>query len=438
MMRTRQTFMLILTLSLLCPGGPAFGAGEAGEAALPQNLIPYAFQGETDHVILVEKASQRLYLYAYDGAFRQVLMLDCSTGKADGDKIVAGDGKTPEGVYFFIDEHDDKHLAPIYGVKAFVTDYPNVMDRMAGKTGNSIWLHGTDRPLKPRDSNGCVALNNDDLRKLIPYITLYKTPIIITETLKTSDPDKTAAQDVDRLLSEWAAALNNGAYHDYLNYYAPEYVPDIAWWADWRVIRERTAAAGHPITSALQHPSVYRYKDIYVAMADQRAGLAEAEADVGKKVFFFKSGPKGMRIVGEEYLGAHGQDAAERHPFVLACMDLESAGLYETEIAKLVEGWIDAWSSKDIERYGAYYAGDFRAKGMNLRAYLAYKQRLNRKYDYIRVTQSNLEITPDGDVIRAAFTQRYESSAFRTVGKKELVFKRENGRWKIFRENYEG
>ena len=36
----------------------------------------------------------------------------------------------------------------------------------------------------------------------------------------------------------------------------------------------------------------------------------------------------------------------------------------------------------------------------------------------------------------ATFIQKYESSGYRAVGEKKLIFKRENGQWKIYRERW--
>ena len=86
--------------------------------------------------------------------------------KQPGQKLLMEIKKTPEGIYFLENEYDDRYLAPIYGKKAFTTDYPNYLDKKAGKNGSAIWIHGTNKQLKPRDSNGCVAMNNKDILEL--------------------------------------------------------------------------------------------------------------------------------------------------------------------------------------------------------------------------------------------------------------------------------
>ena len=93
------------------------------------------------------------------------------------------------GVYFFIKKFNKRDLTPIYGTRAFPMDYPNVLDQHAGRSGNAIWLHGTNKPIKPRDSNGCIVLANPHIDALDPYITLNRTPIIVVDTLSYSSVD---------------------------------------------------------------------------------------------------------------------------------------------------------------------------------------------------------------------------------------------------------
>jgi len=104
------------------------------------------------------------------------------------------------------------------------------------------------------------------------------------------------------------------------------------------------------------------------------------------------------------------------------------------EIEQMLDQWLTAWSSKDIVRYGEFYASDFHA-GMDKSAWLKYKESLNRKYRYIRVSKRDLKIKKDDDAyISVTFVQSYQSPGLSSVGKKELILKHERGQWKIFRE----
>jgi hypothetical protein len=116
----------------------------------------------------------------------------------------------------------------------------------------------------------------------------------------------------------------------------------------------------------------------------------------------------------------------------------QASGLSDAEIRSMVDGWLNAWSEMDIDAYGDYYARDFRGRGMDREGWLRYKDRLNRKYEFIRVTRKELTARPEGaNRARVSFVQRYESDRYQGVGVKRLVLKREGGQWKIYRETFQ-
>jgi len=138
--------------------------------------------GEPVHLILVEKALQKLYLYRYDGRYQLVKSYTCSTGEKNGTKRQEKDEKTPEGIYFNVKEYRDSKIT-IFGDRAFGLNYPDVFDDLEGNSGGGIFLHGANRGIKPFKTNGCVILSNDDISDLDNRIQIKSTPVIIGERL---------------------------------------------------------------------------------------------------------------------------------------------------------------------------------------------------------------------------------------------------------------
>ena len=66
----------------------------------------------------------------------------------------------------------------LYGNIAYSLNYPNPIDRINGKTGGGIWLHGRGKTFVPRDTRGCVALKVPDMRDVAGE-ALYGTPVVI-------------------------------------------------------------------------------------------------------------------------------------------------------------------------------------------------------------------------------------------------------------------
>ena len=438
----------------------------AAPEQLPDVIIPFEPGDGTEYIIVVEKETQRLLLYANDGKLVRLLHgMDCSTGKAKGRKLREGDLKTPEGVYFFIKKFEDKELAPIYGTGAFPTDYPNLLDQAADRTGSEIWIHGTDRPLEQRDSSGCVALVNTKLEEIGKYITLNRTPIIIADRLSygPANANIKTGDEILRLLSEWKNALDKGTYHDYLKSYDAEYLPDIFWWTEWNKVRKRIRKAGKSLSLDLKRIVMARHKDIHVALAEQSVNFSGNDVSAGIRKFFLRKSGDAFKIIGEEYQGLPEElmEHEKRNPFITAYNDLkivpekvaektvakvavpadkpdkigEKIPEDVAEIEKMIENWLRDWSSKNIKKYGSYYARDFRSRGMNRKAWMAYKNRLNSKYRYIRVSKKgDALIREKGEMCVVSFVQRYESNTFKTRAVKNLTLKQEGGEWKIFRE----
>lgn len=112
-----------------------------------------------------------------------------------------------------------------------------------------------------------------------------------------------------------------------------------------------------------------------------------------------------------------------------------SAGDATAEVAKAVDGWLAAWSTKDVKAYLAHYAKDFQTPGGQSRAAWESERakRLN-KPGPISVGHENLRVTMDGDTATAKFRQHYRGGSLKTSTNKMVVLVRRDGRWLIQQE----
>lgn len=438
-----QIFKVLFTLLIILfisQGAFATSKGKISKS-IPDVFVSFDSDKENEYAIVVEKSTQRLFLYAYDGMYREIFRTQCSTGEVRGAKSKSGDKKTPEGVYFFTKQYKKKDLTPIYGTRAFPMDYPNILDQIAGRDGNAIWMHGTNKPIKPRDSNGCIALENRDIDRLSKYISLNRTPIIVVDKLSYN-----SFKSVNKMkkfffkfLSQSRDALEKGTYHEYLAYFDPEYVPDISWWSDWNKLRKKLSVFDVPFSVEMGKTSILKHKDVYVALFDLYVMAKDKRLFAGTKKLFMRDTGNHLKIIGEEYqhLSDNNKNHIQQNPIITAGRNLEWEIEDEYIIPAMIDGWLKAWSSKDIKRYGSYYAKDFHSQdGANLKTWLKYKRRLNRKYDYIHVSKDNLVINRGHQKSTVSFVQTYVSSGFSGVGVKKLILKRKNGKWKIYRETW--
>ena len=433
--------LILVLLGALVGSVPAGASLEAAQGELiPDLFVSMPESDRPAYALVVEKNSQQITLFKYDGQYQAVDTMQCSTGKSRGDKRISGDKKTPVGAYFFTQVFSDQELAPLYGTRAFPLDYPNFIDRRQGRNGYAIWMHGTNRPLKDRDSNGCIALANRDIDKLSAYIALKDTPILITDQVGYKPSEQAASENatIRSFLSRWNYALAKGSYHAYLAFYDSGYLPDMDWWMEWLDTRNPGPQTVGTLDTRLHYLGIYKHRALFVAIFDQQLSVAGLEAVAGRRKIFisFKSG--GPRIVGDTFIVSVNTNESEAkvHPLVLTARELRSRHTGEGAIATLVDRWLAAWTGKDSDAYGACYSRGFRSKQMDLRMWLAYKERLNKAYDYIHVSGDNIKIRRDGDTATVTFLQTYASSAHKGKGIKTLILKMEDGKWKIFRETF--
>ena len=301
--------LIMITVGVLAVSSPAQATkSPQGE---PAEKVPHALidpgEGASPFVLVVEKGSQTLYLYQYEGGkYRLVKTMACSTGEKVGDKAVEGDKKTPEGFYIFNKKALESELAPIYGILAYPMDYPNFWDRKLGKKGSGIWMHGTNKDLVPLDSNGCVELQNIDIMNLEELVKLNDTPIIVYHDIQYVRPDqlKAEAAKVKAFLESWRKAWENKDLQAYKSKYSKDFVnSDNRSYQAWMDHKQHLNEVYKVIRVDIKNLRIFRHQGLIVALFDQYyRGDDHFKSDGQKRLFLSEQGD-GYRIVAEEWNG---------------------------------------------------------------------------------------------------------------------------------------
>jgi ketosteroid isomerase-like protein len=175
-----------------------------------------------------------------------------SIGQNGDGKQKSGDRRTPLGIYFVTEQLDTSRMHEKYGASAFVLDYPNVLDKQSGKTGDGIWVHGVDarggkRP--PLDTDGCIALPNEDLAEMAALFRSNTTPVLVGRELKWSDPGEIEALrlELEAAIAAWAASLKRGDMQAHLALYGEDFRHWTMNKPDWSVLVRETLGR-RPIT----------------------------------------------------------------------------------------------------------------------------------------------------------------------------------------------
>lgn len=264
------------------------------------------------YMILVDLPRARLYVLENDaGGIKLVRSHYASMGKNGWGKEVAGDHRTPVGLYRVTGWIDDRQLPDLYGAGAFPLDYPNFWDRIKNRTGSGIWLHGvpnsTDsRP--PRSSEGCVTMANADLRALRPYIRQGRTPILLSDAVSWVEPAEAAAvrDDLVERTDAWRKAWIAGDSGAYLAFYAEDFSSDGMDRAAFAEHKRRISESRAFIDIEIDDLSLFRYPgsgdSLVLAEFKQRYRSDTYELDSRKQLLWKRDDDGNWKIFREEEL----------------------------------------------------------------------------------------------------------------------------------------
>lgn len=171
-------------------------------------------------IVLTNKTDKILRVYSYsDGKIKQDFEQKAIITGLMGDKQVEGDLKTPVGFYELGRKFNPGD--PYYGPFAFATTYPNLLDKVQGKTGGGIWIHGyplDGTRLDEFKTRGCIALFNENLEEFAKVVQDKKVFAMTEEKEKV----RAKKEDIAALLADlfaWKLACTDSDINTYLNFY---------------------------------------------------------------------------------------------------------------------------------------------------------------------------------------------------------------------------
>lgn len=179
------------------------------EQTPPEPVPAVESPGKDYYVLFANKAYRKMYLLTKIGSKWNILKTySINLGGQKGQKITAGDRRTPEGLYFIVGRREQSELARIYGPLAYMTNYPNKQDIEAGRSGQGIWVHGTESDSAPLETKGCISLANNDILELSTFLRFgICTPILIMNDSSNTDPLK--SPDLKRIENEYKGVWNH-------------------------------------------------------------------------------------------------------------------------------------------------------------------------------------------------------------------------------------
>ena len=381
-------------------------------------------------LLAIDKASQTFYLLERKSPIHVLSSFPCATGQADGDKRLEGDKRTPEGLYFVERRiRTDDLDYTLYGESAHALNFPNPVDRIKGKTGYGIWIHGRGKELLPRDTRGCVALSNHDILSIDTNLT-NGMPVVIADRVSWNpDPGQSeaVADELVEQVIDWAANWQ-GRNDDFFAHYDPDRfaLSERSPFRAFRDHKERIFRSQPWIQVMVDNIHAMQGPDYWVTWFDQYYRTPDLTSLTGKRFYWQRNDAGEWRIVGREYTDA--SPDLERH--YLANKRIE--------IQPLLHGWLEAWKNADPAAYAAYYGKEARQDSRRgLDDIRAYKARLWQDKAPSEIDIDDVSVEPDSQGLRVTFTQTYRDvTGYEDHGIKTLVLTPEGGAWHIIDEQW--
>ncbi|MFH1489351.1 MAG: L,D-transpeptidase, partial [Pseudomonadota bacterium] len=294
-----------------------------------------------------------------------------------------------------------------------------------------IWFHGLNKPLKPKDTNGCIALENRDINELADYITLHDTPVVISSRIEKVDNDKLKkeAAALEKLIEEWRSAWENKEIGRYMSLYHKEFTAGSKDWKSWRDYKARLAKKYDRIRVEIDNLRILKNDGLVLAEFTQRYSTGGFKSE-GKKRIYLKQNSRQWKIIGETFSEGQVQPVQQA---VLKKPKISP----EDEIRKFLDAWKEAWEKKDLKAYIACYDSEFQSRGMDLGAWESHRQRLNQKYRTLNLDIQGLKISEvsNGEA-KVSFRQIYRADKYKDYGIKNILLIKRGNLWKIRTEDW--
>lgn len=409
----------------------AFAEPDQGSRAGGWNRALVGHSNLPGRFLAVNKKAQQLFVVEKQNPRNPVATLSCSTGQADGDKWLEGDKKTPEGVYFVGRKISSGLDYREYGGLAYVLNYPNPVDRLRAKTGHGIWVHGKGYAIVPKDTQGCIALNTNELVDMDPIMEAG-LPVVVAEKVEFSDSAEEKNAETANLLrgkvKKWADAWANRS-PEFFDFYMPDAYSRAQGedFSAFRAQKQRIFSMFPWIRIWIDDIRILEGPGYWVTWFAQFYRAPNLSTEGIRRLYWQPDARGEWRIVGMEW-----------EPFEMG-LEKVYLGRLKDEMDFFVESWRMAWEKGDLESYVRFYADDASQDGRTGKnAIREFKRHTWRQARPRQVRLSDLRLSFENGGVKVTMKQKYRNtSGYEDNGIKTLLLWPDGkGGWQIASENW--
>lgn len=380
------------------------GLAQAWDVHLPETALDKS-------LILVDKGKNEFFYLEKHGEEITRLHYPSIHGEKEGDKRVEGDLKTPEGVYFVRGKIQVPLDFEMYGNHAYVLNYPNPIDILRGKTGGGIWIHSKGNPIANQRTQGCVAIDLDDIKALDKYLKAG-TPVVIAEGIQsTFHKEKELENPIPKMSAKETADVNGAA--------------------------EQNNQQNAPALSEAEAQQLGESKNLgsnaleVAEEKDDAEGLAgfSAETNVQNAALTEQTENDEQDNLAETPANQDGAEPKEQA--VQEAVYADNSGDVDF-IRQATYDWNNAWSARSEEFFDFYDEKNYSKTSGSFAGFKANKQGLFKTLAWIFIAVDDVEVLEGSDYFVSWFKQLYVAPNHKTEGIRRLYWLKEpTGEYKV-------
>jgi murein L,D-transpeptidase YafK len=283
----------------------------AGIAPAESQLPAYILQmpeGLAD-MFVADASSATLYRYSQsDDGVQLAEKTYMSIGRRGVGKEREWDRRTPLGIYFVSEQLDTSRMHEKYGVMAFPLDYPNIQDRVEGRSGDGIWVHGVQPGGERRpefDTDGCIALPNEDLLRMQSAFVPGATPVVIARHVRWAGNEdrERIASELRAQLAQWVHASAAKDPAEYIALYAPAFDYRGLTRDEWAAFRRNSWSSRGEIEVSVGEVLLLADPEqpgMYLSRFTQRTTSGGQAVETVKRLYWRRGMDGMLRIVSED------------------------------------------------------------------------------------------------------------------------------------------
>jgi murein L,D-transpeptidase YafK len=298
---TRRALLLVTIIALFAAGAVAVAAEKR-----PASLI--RIPESASKVFIAETSTARFHRFDRQGDnLSHTGSYYMSIGRDGAGKQNAGDRRTPLGAYFVTEQLDTSKLHEKYGVTAFPLDYPNAWDQRRERDGDGIWVHGVDPRSGQRpelDTDGCIALTNEDLISLAPLFQSNVTPVLVMQAIRWVDASEVLAlrTELEQRVADWVSSKIAGDLQAYLSLYDGDFERWGMNFDEWSSLTLQTQALDPMRNATLRNLLLLAYpeeNDLYLSRFQLLVEEGDREIVTTKRLYWRRDTNGELKIIAE-------------------------------------------------------------------------------------------------------------------------------------------